>query len=180
MGSDEGEITRLLKSWGKGSDDAFSELLDRVYPELRKIAGAHFRGQPRNHTLQPTALVNEALLRLCGREISWESRRHFYGFLAITMRRILVDHARRRGRRPVLVELRDEHGEVLDVDVLDLDEAISELQESYPFDADVVSRRFFVGLTIEETARTLGVGHTKVEDSWRFSRAWLRRRLRSP
>jgi RNA polymerase sigma factor (TIGR02999 family) len=180
-------VTELLVAWRDGSDDALGELMERVYPELRRIAARHFRRERSGHTLQPTEVVHEAWMRLAGGvEVAWRDRGHFYAIASRVMRRILVEHARAAGahkRRRLSVSLHEEHAvdSGLSLDVLALDAALTRLKEKAPFETDVVQLRFFGGLSIAETAAELGCGHDKVERSWAFAKAWLFRELaRSP
>ncbi|MBK8975698.1 MAG: sigma-70 family RNA polymerase sigma factor [Planctomycetes bacterium] len=188
-----GDVTRLLQQAGAGDRRALTALMDRVYAELHRIAERSMRGERGDHTLQPTALVNEAWLRLVGRDVDWESRRHFFATAATAMRRILVDHARRhrahrrgRGARPVPL---DAAGTVADVEqlaevrpdqLLAIDEALARLAEHDARKARVVELRFFAGLNHDEIAATLGVSRATVERDWAFARAWLHRQIAEP
>jgi len=166
------------------------ELLALVYDELRRLAARYLRGQRAGHTLQPTALVHEAYLRLAkGGALPVDDRTHFFALAARAMRQVLVDHARRRaaakrGGDPERVTLDDtlelgrggEEGRRLDL--LALDEALERLERVSPRQCRVVELRYFAGLTIAEAAASLGVGTRTVEDDWALARAWLQRRLR--
>lgn len=161
------------------------DLVGRVYDELRAIAAAHLRGEGRNHTLEPTAIVHEAFIRLAEMtRLAWRDERHFAIAAAGAIRRVLVDHARARNarkrgrgwRQVTLCGLEDVSGTDA-LDALALDEALERLHSLDPRKARVVELRYFGGLTIEETAQALGVGTTTVEDDWAFARAWLRREL---
>lgn len=180
------DVTSLLERWNRGDAQAHEALLALLYDELRALAGRLLRGERDNHTLQPTALVHEAYMRLVGlRTLTLESRRHFYGAAAGTMRRVLVDHARQRKARkrggPDAVRV--------DVDDLDtlagpagldfeaLDEALTALGVAAPEQAKVVELRYFAGLSLEETAEVLGVSTATVKRHWAFARAWLYRAL---
>jgi RNA polymerase sigma factor (TIGR02999 family) len=183
-GSSTAAITGLLVQVGQGNQNAVNELLPRVYGQLRALAGQYFQDERTDHTLQPTALVHEAYLRLVGSEYQgWESRRHFYRVAAVAMRRILVDHARRHraakrgeGKKLPLMEAAHAGGE-LDLDLIALDEALSRLAALNLRKARVVELRFFAGLTTEETARALDVTTRTVERDWRLARAWLFREM---
>ena len=176
-------LTDLLNNWQAGNTEALEELMGRVHGDLREIAAARLRPERRNHTLQPTALVNETYLRLVDQtRVSWKGRAHFFAVASTIMRRILVDHARARSRKKreaVHVTL---HGDLavttgVSVDLLALDAAMNRLQEEHSFEAEVVQLRFFGGLTIPECAEHLDVGHATVERAWTFARAWLFREL---
>lgn len=176
-----GEITELLHRWKDGDDTALDRLLPIVYQELRRIAGSYLRRESSGHTLQPTALVNEAYLRIVKAQgLEWENREQFFGISANLMRQILVDHARRscaakRGGKNTNVRLddslvvKDECNE----DLLLLDEALTKLAEMDPFAVRVVELRYFTGLTIEETARALKTSPMTVKREWATARLWL-------
>jgi RNA polymerase sigma factor (TIGR02999 family) len=176
------DVTVLLDRWGQGDAGAYGELLALLYDELRGLADRLLRGERPGHTLQPTALVNELYMRLVGlQDLRIESRRHFYGAAAGTMRRILVDHARHRkaqkrgGPDAVRVDL-DRLDDVAATDVLDyesLDDALTRLTAVAPDQAKVVELRYFAGLSIEETAAMLDVSPATVKRHWAFARAWL-------
>jgi RNA polymerase sigma factor (TIGR02999 family) len=181
-----GHITQLLERWGGGDQSALDELTRLVDSELRQVAAAYLRRERPGHTLQTTALVNEIYLRLVGRRHGrWQGRKHFYGIAARLMRQVLVEHARRhqaekRGGGYVAVTL--DHAEEVarapEVDVLAVHEALERLAAFDPQQARIVELRFFGGLSIEETAEALGVGHATVEREWGLARAWLRKELR--
>lgn len=177
-------FTHLLAAARDGGREALGRLYATVHEELRGMAKAQLRRERGYHTLQPTALVNEAYLRLNPGKGSWESRAHFFGAAARAMRRILVDHARRRlaGKRGAgyervtLAEL--EIGSPgADPDVVALDDALEGLQRDEPRLADVVSLRMFAGMSIEETARALEISVATVKRDWQFARAWLAERI---
>jgi RNA polymerase sigma factor (TIGR02999 family) len=183
-----GDVTRLLDQWNAGDAEALKALLAELYAELRRMAGGLLRDERPDHTLQPTALVHEAYLRLTGlREMRIENRRHFYGAAAIAMRRILVDHARTRraekrgGPDVQRVSLDEAMDTPIDVrlDFERLDEALEALAAFAPGQAKVVELRYFVGLSIEETADVLEVSPATVKRHWVFARAWLLRALDS-
>jgi RNA polymerase sigma factor (TIGR02999 family) len=180
------EVTALLKEWSAGDRSALERLMPLVYGELHKLAASHLRSERGDHTLQPTALVHEAFLRLVGqRSVSWASRAHFYGIAAQMMRRILVDHARRRlaaKRSPgtLFLDLGEKAaGAVPDraPELLALDRALTELERLDPRQAKVVELRFFAGLSVEETAEVAGVSTATVKREWRTARAFLRHEI---
>ena len=182
--SSTSDVTRLLQAWSDGDPAALDELLPVVYRELHHQAERFMRNQSPGHTLQATALVNEAYLRLAGREpIEWKSRAHFFGVAAKAMRSILVDHARarlasKRGGGVAQVTLADADqsgGEP--VEVLELDESLKRLAELDPRKASLVELRWFGGLSIEEAAEVLSVSTATAKREWRTARAWLRREL---
>lgn len=181
-----GQVTQLLERWGAGDSTALDELAPLVYTELRKVAAAYLRRERPDHTLQATALVNEAYLRLVGqRHDRWQGRTHFYGIAARLMRQVLVEHARRHraekrggGRVAVTLAHADEVGGAPEVDVLAVHEALERLAAFDARQAEIVEMRFFGGLSIEETAEALGVGHATIEREWGLARAWLRKELR--
>lgn len=180
------DITRLLARWADGDGKAFEALMPMVYEELRQLASHYLRHERSGHTLQPTALVHEAYLRLAGvRELQFRSRAHFYGAAARVMRRVLVDHARERGRlkrggpERQLVPL-DEAADAAigaHVDFGALDDALSALERVAPQRARVVELRYFGGLSVEDTAEYLSVSPATVKRHWAFARAWLFRQL---
>lgn len=182
-----GEITRLLAEWTAGRQQPASELWSEVYRELRQIASAYMRNERPDHTLQTTALVNEAYLRIFqGKPFRWENRKHFFCAMAQTMRRILVDHA-----REYHAQKRGGEWEKLSLnaafplsgapahDVVALDEALEQLGTLNRRQAQVVEMRFFVGLTAEQTAAMLNVSPETIKLDWRFAKAWLRRQMRT-
>lgn len=185
MHSTEG-ITQLLVRWGSGDKTALDQLMPLVQSELRRLAGNYLRRERPGHTLQPTALVNEAYLRLIDqRSARWQNRAHFYGIAAQLMRRILVDHARvkhaekRGGSKQERLSITSARALATkpDLDVLALHEALEELKTIDPQQERIVELKFFGGLSIEETAEVLGIGHATVERDWKMARAWLRRKL---
>jgi RNA polymerase sigma factor (TIGR02999 family) len=174
-------ITQLLESWSSGDQDAAEQLLPLVYEELRHIAARQLRQERGAHTLQATAIVHEAYLRLIGQEgLQWPSRAHFFAFAAHLIRRILVDYARTRNRakrsgqydRVTLAEVADLALEK-SPDLVALDEALSSLEKVDPRKATVVELRFFAGLTLEEIAGQLGISQETVGREWRRAKAWL-------
>ncbi|HLO00212.1 MAG TPA: sigma-70 family RNA polymerase sigma factor [Pyrinomonadaceae bacterium] len=179
-------ITQLLIRWNKGDQTALEKLMPLVYEELRRLAGNYIRRERQGHTLQPTALVNEAYLRLVDQHNEhWHNRAQFYGIAAQLMRRILVDHARskhaeKRGgskQERLSITSAPELSTKPDLDVLALHEALEELATVDPQQARIVELKFFGGLSIEQSAEVLGIGHATVERDWKMARAWLRRQL---
>jgi RNA polymerase sigma factor (TIGR02999 family) len=179
------DITRLLGEWSDGDESALDELMPLVYQELRRIAGRYMRHESPGHTLQTSALINEAYLRLVDqRGVRWQNRAHFYGVAARLMRRILVDHARtrtrvKRGGGARQVDL----GDVALVceqasQVVALDDALRSLAEMDPRKSQIVEMRFFGGLTTEEVAEVLKVTPRTVEREWRKAKAWLHQAIR--
>lgn len=178
-------VTELLLAWGRGDRSALDELAPLVLHELRRLARLQMRGERHNHTLQTTALVNEAFLRLIDlRRIRWQDRAHFLALSARLMRRILVDYARsrnyqKRGGGAATVTLDDvivsapERG----ADLVALDDALEDLARMDSRKSQVVELRFFGGLTIEETAEALHVSPETVERDWRFAKVWLLREI---
>lgn len=178
-------ITHLLKEWSDGDERALDKLTPLVYEELRRRASRYLRRERRGHSLQTTALINEAFLRLIdAREVHWQDRAHFFAIAANLMRRVLVDHARRRdaekrGGSALRLTL-DEALAVAketDVDLLAIDEALDRLAKIDPQQARVVELRFFSGLTVDETAAALGVSPKTVKRDWSVARAWLCREI---
>ena len=185
-----GGVTRLLEEAAAGRPHAARELLPLVYRSLRDLAERQMRHERSEHTLQATALVNEAYLRLVGDgDCGWESRAHFYAAAAEAMRRILIDHARsvgakKRGAGSEGIRARREIASVADLSddesiahALDIDAAIEALRRDDPRAASVVHLRFYTGLSIDETAAALGVAPSTVDREWRYARAWLLRHL---
>ena len=179
----QGEVTRLLLAWNQGDQSAIERLMPLVYDELRRLAEARLRRERAGHTLQPTALVNEAYLRLNPEASTWENRRHFFGAAAQAMRRILVDHARQKladkrdgGARVTLADL-DIQAPEEDLDILEVSDALDVLAQEDPRLSEVVSLRFFAGMSVEETARALDVSPITVKRDWAFARAWLCERI---
>ena len=183
-GSGVTEVTGLLRAWRAGDPRAGEDLLARIYEELKKIAAAKLRRERSEHTLQTTALVNEAYLRLLDqRGVDWRDRAHFFGLAATVMRRVLIDHARsrnalKRARPEVAITVTTRHGD--DMELLDLDRALTRFQASYPRQAKVVDMRYFAELEVEEIAVCLDVSPATVKRDWQFARAWLASALDSP
>lgn len=179
-----GEVTRLLREMASGNKDAVNRLLPLVYDELHRLARAAFRGERPEHTLQPTALVNEAYIRMNGQRAPLESRGHFLALAAIQMRRILLDYARmhrveRRGGNAQRVLLEDSAAicSPRPLDIIVLDAALDKLAALDPRQAQLVELRFFGGLSIEETAEVMHIGTATAKRSWSSARAFLRREL---
>jgi RNA polymerase sigma factor (TIGR02999 family) len=196
----EGEVTRLLLEWSGGSETALASLLPMVYEELRAMAARHLRGERQAHTLQRTALVHEAFLRMVDQnQVDWQGRAQFFGLASQMMRRILVDHARRR-----LAQKRGGHAQRLSlddlaaddrdaarapavdalaltddprVDLASIDAALKRLEAMDPQQGRLVELRFFGGLSIADTADVLGVSAATVKREWAIARAWLQREL---
>lgn len=178
------DVTLLLERVNQGEKNAYGELIALVYGELRRMAAGNMRREGAGHTLQPTALVNEACLRLMDSGTDWENRRHFFGAAAEAMRRVLVDHARRRnaakrggGLHRVTLTNLDIESPDSDVDLLALEEALTVLERESPRLARLIELRFFIGLTIEDAAATLDVSPATAKRDWSFARAWLLERL---
>lgn len=180
------EVTRLLVAWRAGDQGAFERLVPLVYRELHRLAHARMRGQPRGLTLQTTALVHEAYVRLIDEQhMPWQNRAHFFGVCAQAMRCILVDAARARGadkRGGRVVRVPFDEARVRspqpDADVLALEEALTALSKSEPRKGRVVELRYFGGLTVDETAEVLGVSPETVMRDWTMAKLWLLRALR--
>jgi RNA polymerase sigma factor (TIGR02999 family) len=177
-------VTELLRAWSRGDAAAQDELLPLIYQELRRRAAAQLRRERRGHTLQPTALVHEAYLRLVDQDVAWKSRAHFFSLASEMMRRVLVDHARGRKADKRAGGTRVELDEALaiseerDVDLVLLDQALAELSDLDPRHGRIVELRFFGGLTLEETASVLGISPATVKREWTLARAWLYGRLK--
>ena len=185
MQSTPPDVTRLLQAWSDGDETALARLLPLVEADLRRLARACMRHERNGHTLQPTALVNEAFLRLAGaRRLEWQDRAHFMGIAARLMRRVLVDHARARGyqKRGGGAERVSLDGALLEaaqrpLDVIELDRALETFATIDARRSRVVELRFFGGLTLEETAEVLNVSGETVKRDWRVAKLWLLREL---
>ena len=179
------EVTQWLLAWGDGRDDALDHLAPLVYDDLRRLAAGYMRREPGGHSLQPTALVHEAYLRLVDQQkVKWRNRAHFYGVAASMMRRILVDDARarqadKRGGGWERVTLAEDLTPAAsrDVGVLALHEALERLAAFDPQQERIVELRYFGGLTIEEVAEVVGISRATVNREWTIAKAWLRGNL---
>ncbi|HEY1261966.1 MAG TPA: sigma-70 family RNA polymerase sigma factor [Terriglobales bacterium] len=178
-------MTQLLVRWREGDRAALEELMPLVYDELRRLAGHYLRHERNEHTLQSTALVHEAYLRLAGQNTpQWQNRAHFFGIAARIMRQILVEHARSRnaGKRGggafrLTLDAAIEFAQQNNLDVLELDRALSELSELDEQQCRIVELRFFAGLTIEDTSEVLGISPATVKREWVTARVWLHRAM---
>jgi RNA polymerase sigma factor (TIGR02999 family) len=185
MDSDHGQVTQLLKAMRAGDEHAAENLLPLVYAELHRLARSYMRRERPDHTLQATALINEAYLRLVGEDIDWNSRAHFIGLAAHVMRRVLVDYARarnaeQRGGGLKRVEMQEELAispERLD-EVAELDEALKRLEKENPRQARVVELRYFGGLSVEQIGALLDIAPRSVKRDWALARIYLFRELR--
>ena len=179
------QITQLLQRWRDGNREALDALLPLVYEELRRLAHRHLRNERAEHTLQSSALVHEAYLRLLGQDFPhWEGRTHFFAIAAQLMRQILVDYARRhraskRGSGVCMLTLGDVDAlpQGKDVDVVALNDALNSLAEIDPRQSHVVELRFFAGLSLQETSEVMGIGTATVQRDWTAARAWLHREM---
>lgn len=183
------DVTRMLVDWSTGHKEALDQLMPLVYDELRRLAARYLRRERPDHTLQPTALVHEAYLRLVDQNrVHWQNRAHFLGIAATMMRRILINHAqshqaaKRGGGRYTLsldaaADWVDERDVDRGVDLVGLDEALTRLTPIDNRQSRIVELRFFGGLTIEETAEVLGISPATVHREWRMAKAWLRREI---
>lgn len=185
MSSTEQDVTKLLRDWSDGEQKAFDELLPIVYNELRRLAHNYLNRERSDHTLQTTALVHEAYLKLVDqREVKWQNRAHFFAISAQAMRRILIDKARRhaavkRGEAPEKLSLDDALNLSTDSDetMLALDEALNELETIDPQQSRVIELRYFGGLTIEETAEVMNLSPATIKREWAMARAWLYKKI---
>lgn len=184
--SETGQITQMLRQWSDGNRDVLDDLMPLVYDELHRQAARFLSRERRDHTLQTTALIHEAYLKLIDqREVNWESRTHFFAIAANLMRRILVDYARsknrdKRGGDAVKLSLEKAELEISkekSIDLMALDEALTRLERKDRQQARVVELRYFSGLSLEETAEALRVSRTTVVYDWRMAKAWLHREL---
>ena len=178
------EITDLLKAWSNGDSQALEKLIPLVDDELQKIAHAYMQRERPGHTLQTTALVNEALIRLLGGErVNWHSRKHFYALVARRMRQFLIDYARQRwaAKGPGAYEHIDLENAVISPAMSEelrlLDDALTKLAEFDELKSAIVEYRYFGGYTLKEVAELLNISETKVEREWRIARAWLKREI---
>ena len=182
----EQNITELLLAWNEGNREALDKLMPLVYDELHRQAARFLRRERSDHTLQTTALIHEAYLKLVDqREANWESRTHFFAIAANLMRRILVDYARskkreKRGGDYLILPLEEAEavaGKEKSIDLMAIDEALTKLEKIDQRQAKIVELRYFGDLTLEETAQALGVSRTTVADDWAMAKAWLHREL---
>jgi len=179
-------VTQLLVAWGKGDQHAFDALMPEVRKELHRLAAHYMAEEPPGHDLQPTALINEAYLRLVDwKNIQWSDRAHFFGMAANMMRRVLVDYARsrdrlKRGGEAIKVSFTEAANVPVpqSADVLALDKALRELEKIDPRKSQIVEMRFFGGLSQEETAEALNVSVATLRRDWSLARAWLARELK--
>jgi RNA polymerase sigma factor (TIGR02999 family) len=179
------EVSALLRAWGRGDNQARDDLLPLVYRELRRRAAGYLHQERKDHTLQPTALVHEAYLRLVGQQrVAWQNRAHFFGVAAQMMRRILVDHARghRAAKRPgaalkVTLDERIGATQPRNWDLLGLDEALNNLTTFDPRLGQIVELRYFGGLSEQEVAEVLSISRSTVTREWQTARTWLYRRM---
>lgn len=185
--NDNTHVTALLKDAQNGDQTALNELFPLIYDELRSLASRRMRSEREHHTLQPTALVHEVYMRLVGQHsVDWQNRVHFFGLASEMMRRILVTYAvakktEKRGGEFVHIELDEaiSFGSGSEIDMAELDIALTELAGFAPRQAKVVEMRFFAGLTIDEIAVSMNVGERTIKRDWRAARAWLFDRLRA-
>jgi RNA polymerase sigma factor (TIGR02999 family) len=178
-------ITGLIRAWEAGSPEALNRLVEAAYPELRRIAHRYCYGGSRSATMQCTAVVNEAYLRLADSSCrNWKDRAHFFGFASQVIRHILVDYARERGAKKrgagaahVALADADAVSDPFNVDILELDDALEALAALDPPQARIVELRYFTGLSIPETAEVVGASESKVKREWIVAKSWIRRRL---
>jgi RNA polymerase sigma factor (TIGR02999 family) len=182
--TESGEITALLRAWQEGDQGALEPLTQSVHAELRRLAGSAFRGERAGHTLQPTALVNEAFIKLVQADIGWQSRAHFFALSARMMRRLLLDHARnrnaqKRGGPMVAMTYHDSrHSDVLpDERFEDLDDALNRLAKLDKRKADLIELQVFGGLSFRELSEVTGLSSSTLDRELRLARAWLKREL---
>ena len=179
------DVTLLLKRFSNGDQDALAELIPQIYEELRRLASRYFQGERADHTLQTTALVHEAYVRLVDqKQVEWNNRNHFFGVAAQMMRRILVDHARKhyafkRGRLFTRISLDEaavfSRGQPQEL--LVVDELLTRFASVDPEGSRMIELRFFAGFTLEETAEVMGLSTAKVRREWTVARAWFRREI---
>ena len=179
------DVTRLLVDWGHGDQSALDSLLPLIYNELRRVADSYLRRDRPGHTLQATALVNEAFLQLINQDqINWQNRAHFFGAAANLMRQILIQHARanhaaKRGgeRQKLYLDEAGDMAQANDLDLVALDDALRDLETVAPRQCRIVELRYFGGLNIEETAEALSISPATVKREWTMAKAWLRREI---
>lgn len=185
MASSPHSVTALLLDWSNGNKESLDKLIPVVYHELRRQAARHLRRERREHTLQTTGLIHEAYLRLVDQKnVRWQNRAHFFGIAAKLMRQILVDHARKnqaakRGGMDIKLSLEEVTlvSEERDMNLMDLDAALTTLATIDPRKGRIVELRYFGGLTMDETAEVLGVSLATAKHDWSMAKAWLRREL---
>ena len=185
--ANRGDVTVLLSKLSKGNEDAAAKLIPLVYSEMRRLAGSYMRKERPDHTLQATALVNEAYLKLVEqRAVDWQSRAHFFGIAAQVMRRILVDHARGHlrdkrggGQKPVPIDEALVFAPEQSEEFLKLNEALDRLTRLDARQGKIVELRFFGGLTVEQTAELLGISPKTVKRDWSMAKAWLHGELKA-
>lgn len=179
-------LTQLLHDWQRGDDAALDQLTPAVYDELKRIARSAFRGERAGHTLQPTALVNEAYVKLIGTNVDWQNRAHFFALSARMMRRILVNHAQARlaqkrgSGEPAGTFIEDLHGEDTSdrqILLIELDEQIAQLSEIDERSANAIELHYFAGMTHKEISSALNVSTSTLERDLKFAKAWIRRNL---
>jgi len=178
------DVTQLLARWTSGDPQVLDTLFSVVYNELRRLARSYLQRERSDHTLQSTALVHEAYLRLVDQNVSWQNRAHFFGIAAQMMRRVLVDHARsrnaaKRGDGVCRVTLDEDlvGANQRDVDVIALDQALTDLAAFDPQQSRIVELRFFAGLSIEDTAEALKISPATVKREWAMAKAWIHREM---
>lgn len=178
------DITRLIVAWKSGDDAALQELSPHIYDELRRLAGHAMRGENSGHTLQTTALVHEAYVRLTGADLNVEDRQHFFALAARMMRRILVDHARAKrrvkrgsGQVNMTLDLSAISSDDDDITIIELDEALNQLNERDPNMANAVELVYFGGLSVEQAAKELGMSRSVLYEDLKFAKAWLRKAM---
>jgi RNA polymerase sigma factor (TIGR02999 family) len=184
-GDSSKDITELLLSWKSGNQAALDELMPLVYQELKGLAASYLRRERPDHTLQATALVNEAYVRLVDSPtVSWQNRAHFFGIAARIMRQILVNHALKRNAakrggfaHKLSLDEAVSFADQREVDLIALDDALKQLETIDPQKSRIIELRFFGGLSIAETAEALGVSHATVERNWKIAKLWLRREI---
>ena len=181
--SDQRDLTILLREVSSGTADAPERLLELVYADLRRLASAYMKNERGDHTLQATALVHEAYMRLVDwKNVTWQNRAHFFAVAAQVMRKILIDHARKkragkRGGQKIALDEAISYPDEKEFDILALEEALQNLEKLDKRQAKIVELRFFGGLSIEETAHVLDISDTTVKREWTFAKAWFQREL---
>lgn len=184
LSNQQRSITQLLSDWQHGDQQAIDKLTPLVYDELHRIANRMMRSEKPNHTLQPTALIHEAYIRIADAKLDWQNRNHFFAIAAKLIRQILVDHARRtaaqkRGGNAVHVTLKEDVQEQTDVDIMQLNQALEDLEKIDPVKASIVEQRYFGGLNGKEIAEIRGVSIRTVQRELSFARAWLAHEMKN-